>query len=58
MWIVRVLPLGVLDGTAWFSSLSGYLVSNGRQVPPKACKIGRFRHRSGPVGQRARGRPG
>jgi hypothetical protein len=37
MWIVRVLSLGVLDGTARFSSLSGYLVSGGRQVPPKAC---------------------
>jgi hypothetical protein len=37
IWIVRVLPLGVLDRTARFSSLSGYLVSSGRQVHPKAC---------------------
>ena len=35
IWIFRVLPLGVLDGTTRFSSLSGYLVSSGRQVPPK-----------------------
>jgi hypothetical protein len=37
MWIVRVLLLGVLDGIARFSSLSGYLVSSERQMPPKAC---------------------
>jgi hypothetical protein len=37
MWIVRVLLLGVLDETTRFSSLSRYLVSSGRQMPPKAC---------------------
>jgi hypothetical protein len=37
MWIVRVLPLGVLDGIVWFSSLSGHLVSSERQVSLKAC---------------------
>jgi hypothetical protein len=36
MWIVQVLPLGVLDRIVWFGSLSGYLVSSGRQVPLKA----------------------
>jgi hypothetical protein len=29
------LPLGVLDGTTWFNSLSRSLVSSGRQVSLK-----------------------
>jgi hypothetical protein len=30
----------MLDGTARFSSLSGYLVSSGRQVPRRRVKLG------------------
>jgi hypothetical protein len=40
MWIVQVLPLGVLDGIIWFGSLSGHLVSSGRQAPWKCAKPG------------------
>jgi hypothetical protein len=36
MWIVRVLPLDMLDGMVRFSSFSGHLVSNGRQVLNRA----------------------
>jgi hypothetical protein len=42
MWIVRVLPLGVLDEIAWFSSLVGHLVSSGGRVPRKRVKSGDF----------------
>jgi hypothetical protein len=45
IWIVSSSPVGVLDGMARFSSLSRYLVSRGRQVPPKVCYFGRFCHR-------------
>ena len=34
MWIIWALPWGVLDGTHRCSSLSGCLVSSGRQAPP------------------------
>jgi hypothetical protein len=37
---LRVLPRGVLDGTAQFSALSKYLVPNGRQVLRKGVKLG------------------
>jgi hypothetical protein len=40
MWSVRVLPSGGLDGNIWFGSLSGHLVSNGRQAPWKRAKLG------------------
>jgi hypothetical protein len=40
----RVLPCSVLDGTVWFSSLSGYLESSGRQVPLEVCYFRRFCH--------------
>jgi hypothetical protein len=39
---LRVLPRGVLDGTAQFSALSKYLVPNGRQVLWKGVKLGGF----------------
>jgi hypothetical protein len=43
--LFRVLSLGVLNGTVRFSSLSGYLVSSGRQVPPKVSYSERFCHK-------------
>jgi hypothetical protein len=42
--LFRILPLGVLNETARISSLSMYLVSSGRQVPPGECYFGRFCH--------------
>jgi hypothetical protein len=39
MWNVRVLSLGVLDGIARFSSLSGYLVSNEDKCLRKCVKL-------------------
>ena len=44
----RVLPWGVLDGTARCSLLSGCLVSGGRRAPPKVCYFRRFCHRVPP----------
>ena len=53
--MILVLPWGVFDGTVRYSLLSGCLVSNGRQAPPKMCYFGRFCHsRARPVGVRPR----
>ena len=44
MWIVRVLPLGVLDEPVWCSQLLGCLVIGGRWAPPEACYFWRICH--------------
>ena len=44
MWIIRVFPQGVLDGTVRCSLLSRCLVSSGRRAPLKVCYFGWFYH--------------